>query len=127
MNKSDLKKFLKWWNEIRTTSDNMTLDDIEDFLHNIQPKKTIEDRKKDFYNAIAVYKDDYPHEMLREFYDYWTEHGEKDRKFRKEKQTSFNINLRLKRWFRSYKPKTTTIGKRPMTITERLLHGGQGN
>ena len=36
--------------------------------------------------------------MINEFYLYWTEHGEKDKKMRFEKQTSFDINLRLINW-----------------------------
>lgn len=127
MKKADLKRFQVWWNENRSTlSVRINPKDIDDYFQEIQPKKTIEDRKQDFYNSLLAFKDDYPAEMLREFFDYWTEHGEKDRKFRKEKQTSFNLNLRLKRWFRNYKPKTpTTTGKRPMTITERLINNGR--
>jgi len=36
--------------------------------------------------------------MLNEFAEYWTEAGPRDKKMRFEKQTSFDINRRLKTW-----------------------------
>ena len=36
--------------------------------------------------------------MLKDFFEYWTEHGPKDKKMRYEKQTSFDISRRLKTW-----------------------------
>jgi hypothetical protein len=61
-------------------------------------EKDIEDRKKEFYNSVAFFAKSYSKELLREFFDYWTEHGEKDKKMRFEKETSFNIERRLNRW-----------------------------
>ena len=61
-------------------------------------KNNIEDRKKEFYNSVAFFTKSYSKELLREFYEYWTEHGEKDKKMRFEKETSFNIERRLNRW-----------------------------
>jgi hypothetical protein len=37
--------------------------------------------------------------MLREFYDYWTEHGVKDKKLRFEKEKTFGIEQRLRTWY----------------------------
>jgi hypothetical protein len=37
--------------------------------------------------------------MLREFYDYWSEHGEKDKKMRFEKEKTFGIEQRLRTWY----------------------------
>lgn len=61
-------------------------------------KKTIEERKKVFYDKIATHINDYSKEMLRDFFEYWSEHGEDDHKMRYEKQKSFDVNLRLKKW-----------------------------
>ena len=85
------------------------LDRYIDYLEEkLTPKKgDIEIRKEKFMDKIAVFLNEYGREMLREFYDYWTEHGENDRKFRAEKEKSFNIGLRLKRWARNYKPNKT--------------------
>ena len=39
--------------------------------------------------------------MITEFYDYWTEHSPNDKKMRHEKQTSFDVNRRLKTWLKT--------------------------
>ena len=38
--------------------------------------------------------------MLSDFFEYWTEHGEKDKKMRFEKEKSFGISRRLSTWLR---------------------------
>jgi hypothetical protein len=58
----------------------------------------IEERKQKFANSLKPYLSIYTKDMLNDFYGYWTEHGEKDKKFRAEKQTSFNIERRLENW-----------------------------
>jgi hypothetical protein len=37
--------------------------------------------------------------MLNDFYFYWTEHGENDKKLRFEKEKTFGIPQRLRTWF----------------------------
>lgn len=64
----------------------------------VVPKKDIQERKLDFMEQIRPFKHLYSSDMLNNFYLYWSEHGEKDRKFRKEKEKSFNVELRLKTW-----------------------------
>ncbi len=81
------------------------LDRYIDYLEDKYLKdKDIEVRKQVFMQKVANFKGQYPDEMLREFYDYWTEHGERDRKFRKEKEKSFDVSKRLARWYKNYKP-----------------------
>ncbi|MFK8059099.1 MAG: DUF4373 domain-containing protein [Polaribacter sp.] len=78
--------------------------------------KTIEERKQEFYNSLRPYLEIYDKLMLKEFYEYWTEHGERDRKFRKEKEKSFNTELRLKTWLkRSKQFKENIKGTTPNT------------
>jgi hypothetical protein len=66
-------------------------------------KKDINIRKQEFKNSLFPFLDIYSKEMLKDFFDYWSEHGEKDRKFRKEKEKSFNLDLRLKTWLKRSK------------------------
>lgn len=86
-----------------------------------QTKKTIDERKQIFYDKVAEFKNDYSKEMLRNFFEYWTEHGDDDHKMRFEKQKTFGISLRLKTWdkndktFNNGKSNTTT-----QTADERL-------
>lgn len=61
--------------------------------------ESIEERKSKFYAALSIYINEYPKKMLRDFYNYWTEHGEKDKKLRFEKQNTFGLEQRLRTWY----------------------------
>lgn len=63
----------------------------------------IEERKVNFANSLKHYLPIYGKDMLNDFYAYWTEHDEKDKKFRREKEKSFNIERRLETWKRNDK------------------------
>ena len=58
-------------------------------------KKTIEERSKEFYDKLKPFLKDYKPELLREFYDYWTEHNDDGFKMRFEKESTFQISKRL--------------------------------
>jgi hypothetical protein len=60
--------------------------------------KKIEDRRKDFATSLKDYSDKFSTDMINEFFLYWSEHGENDKKMRFEKQTSFSIQRRLGTW-----------------------------
>ena len=68
--------------------------------------KNIVDRKQSFLLSMKEFESLYSKDMMNDFYLYWTEHGEKDKKMRFEKQKSFALNLRLIRWNNNNK-KTT--------------------
>ena len=63
--------------------------------------KTLDERKNEFAINVVEYAFYYTKSMIEEFTSYWTEHGEKDRKMRFEKQPSFDISRRLKTWARN--------------------------
>jgi hypothetical protein len=69
-----------------------------------RPKKDLEFRKREFatkvYNeAVKIgYTDQ---SELKNFFDYWTEHGANDKKMRFEKEKTFGINRRLSTWFKN--------------------------
>jgi hypothetical protein len=65
----------------------------------VNNKVNIEERKSKFYDAIANYVDEYPKQMLRDFFNYWSEHGENDKKLRFEKEKTFGIKQRLSTWY----------------------------
>jgi len=56
--------------------------------------------------------------MIRECYEYWTEHGEHDKKMRFEKQSSFNIELRLRRWNKNVQERNKQKVNLPTEIWE---------
>ena len=66
---------------------------------NVNKNENIEKRKIKFYDAIAKYVDEYPKQMLRDFFNYWSEHGENDKKLRFEKEKTFGIKQRLSTWY----------------------------
>lgn len=72
-------------------------------------KNDIKERKAEFKKLLAKYKDVYVLEMIKDFFEYWTEHSLNDKKMRFEKQTSFDIGRRLKTWKK--RSKTTYSGK----------------
>jgi len=79
---------------------------------------TLKDRKQTFASSWSSFVDIYGKEMIRNYYEYWSEHGERDRKMRFEKQTSFNIELRLKRWNSKQQEVNKVIYKQPAPIWE---------
>ena len=66
--------------------------------------KDIVERKQDFRKSLSLFNKDnpdkYPKHLYFDFEMYWTEHGEKDKKMRFEKQKSFGISQRLSTWFK---------------------------
>lgn len=71
------------------------------------PKKTLEERKIEFYNKLIPYVGKYGKEMLRAFFDYWSEHNEEGKlmAFEKTRTKTFSIPNRLATWNRNNKEK----------------------
>lgn len=82
-------------------------------------KKNIILRKLDFKELIRPYTSQYDSSLLNDFYFYWTEHGENDRKFRKEKEKSFNIERRLKNWAKRSK-EFNSQKEKPITLAQKM-------
>tara|TARA_R100001163_G_C5036896_1_gene175869 strand:- start:444 stop:1073 length:630 start_codon:yes stop_codon:yes gene_type:complete len=78
-------------------------------------KNDIKERKAEFKKLLAKYKDVYVLEMIKDFYEYWTEHSPNDKKLRFEKQTSFDVNRRLKTWLKNSKQTYTSKNYKPPT------------
>ena len=60
--------------------------------------KDINKRKAEFGNSLHPFLNKYEAPLLNEFFGYWTEHGEKDKKMRFEKEKSFGLSRRLSTW-----------------------------
>ena len=60
--------------------------------------KPLSIRVDEFANKIRVLKTILDSIETQKFIDYWTEHGEKDRKARWEKEKVFDIKKRMERW-----------------------------
>ena len=65
---------------------------------------TIHSRKLTFSQSTKeLFDSDYPNDKhhLDDFIDYWTEHGDNDKKMRFEKQKSFSKTRRVKTWIKN--------------------------
>lgn len=62
------------------------------------PNEALETRKHAFGEKLIPYMEQYGKALIREFFDYWTEHNENGKKMRFEKEKTFEISRRLARW-----------------------------
>jgi len=80
---------------------------------------TLDDRKEIFRLSLIPYVEEYSKEIVRKFFDHWSEHNEKGKKMRWEMQKVFDIKKRLNTWksnehnFKNTSPANTT---QPITI-----------
>lgn len=58
----------------------------------------INSRKLKFANTLTEFNSIYSRELLKDFYEYWTESNDKGIKFRREMQKTWNLKLRLNKW-----------------------------
>lgn len=95
------------------------ISDLLDDYHKDQLKRNrlkLNQRKDAFKDKLIPKVEKFGKAIVRDFYDYWTEHGENDKKMRFEKETSFDITKRLQRFARNdsrYNPKN---GQVPETV-----------
>jgi len=93
----------KRWQNI--TEDSKRIPSIAKIADNVNDNVTdkvidsIEERKNKFYDSLTEYLSEYPKEMIRDFFNYWSEHGTKDKKMRYEKEKTFGIKQRLATWY----------------------------
>jgi hypothetical protein len=69
---------------------------IDKQLNNKQ--ETIEQRKKSFAEILIPFVDIYGKDMIREFYDYWSETTLNNKKMKYELERTWSIERRLKTW-----------------------------
>lgn len=80
----------------------------------------LEVREKKFMDDVAEFKDKYPKETLRAFYNYWSEPNQRKTKLRFEMEKTFDIGRRLGKWKDN---EDTNFGKNPMP---KNMPKGQG-
>ena len=55
-------------------------------------------RKEEFYRSLIPFLNQYPREMIRGFYDYWSEMNKSQTKMRFEQQPTWEVSKRLATW-----------------------------
>lgn len=58
----------------------------------------IDDRKLKFSSTLKPFVDIYGKELIREFYNYWTEPNKSNTKFRQETEKTWSLERRLETW-----------------------------
>ncbi len=92
-----------------------------------EENKTVVDRKQGFLLSMKKFESTYSKDMMNDFYLYWTEHGDKDKKMRFEKEKSFALNLRLSRWDKNNKKRTNERTKQNNSTGARSTQLGRQN
>lgn len=92
-----------------------------------EEKETIEERKNKFmWNVAEVGKGVYPNEMLRAFFDYWTECNPNGQRMRFEMQKVFDIKKRLVTWNNNNNQKTYGSKRTNARVPiERIVEAGR--
>ena len=73
----------------------------------------IEKRKEEFYESLKPYLNKYPKEMLRKFFDYWSEMNKSRTKMRFEGEKTWETSKRLATWAsrdNNFKSNTMDVG-----------------
>lgn len=86
-------------NNIQYNKDNKETKSIDLVKKNSQ-KPSLEERQKSFADRLVPFVEYYGKEMIRAFYDYWSEPTLDGKKMRLELQKTFEISRRLSYWYR---------------------------
>lgn len=81
---------------------------------NIVSKDILSKIQKEFYDTIAPFVSIYKKEMLRQFYEYWSEPNKSGTKIRYQLQKTWDLNLRLKNW----------AAKEPFMSKSKIIESG---
>ena len=100
-----------------------------------KPKKTkaevvgdTEKRKASFYNSLVPFVQTYGKEMVREFYDYWSEINKSGSRMRWEQETTWELDKRLSYWSRrnkSYSKSNGTVNTGTTTKEDRAREAAE--
>lgn len=90
-------------------------------------KNNIEERKLKFAETLKPFVEQYTRDFIKEFYEYWTEPNQSNTKFRKEMQTTWSLERRLRTWQKNDKnfnlnkngKSTTELNNEQLTTRER--------
>lgn len=80
----------------------------------------IEKRQQEFYNSLIPYVELYGKEMIRAFYDYWTEPNKSKTKMRFDLQPTWDVERRLRTWSNKESKRNMVYGtdRQPNTTPE---------
>ena len=86
----------------------------------IREDNNINSRKLKFAESLKVFLNVYPKEMIRDFYEYWTEPNKANTKFKQEMQDTWSLDRRLKTWDKNNFNKNSNNGQQVTEIGESI-------
>lgn len=97
----------------------------EDKKKNVAPAvATLPKRQEDFYESLIPYVGRYGKEMVRVFFDYWTEPNKSRSKMRFELEKTWDLGRRLATWANREKTKSINNGSNRTDNTARMYQEG---
>lgn len=73
-------------------------DNVNVINNNIKPKQSFDERTQKFKDELIQFKDKYGVEMLKSFFNYWSEPNQSKTKMRCELQKTWDTSKRLATW-----------------------------
>jgi hypothetical protein len=89
-------------NQIQSELKAIREDKIKEY-NKIESKPSLETRSLAFKSELVPFKQNYSIDMLKSFYDYWTEPNHSKTKMRYEMEKTFDVDRRLKTWSKRQK------------------------
>ena len=89
-------------------------------------EQRIKENKLKFYEDCKPYLEKYPKEMLRAFYNYWTELNKSNTKMKYELQQTFEISKRLATWAGRDKTGVNVLSLDNISYKELLFRFNKG-
>ena len=84
----------------------------DSYKYNNNNNNNIDSRKLKFADTLKPFVEKYGKEMIRSFYDYWTEPNKSNSKFKQELQKTWSLERRLDTWSindTNFKPKKQVV------------------
>ena len=76
----------------------MNTDNNDNKENNEKNDNKLKIREANFINEISVYKNEYPSDMLNNFFEYWSEPNKSKSRMKYESEKTWDLSRRLKRW-----------------------------
>ena len=109
-------------NDKQETSEGQTIDQPKPKKTKEQIKADTDKRMKQFYNSLVPFVQTYGKQMVREFYDYWSETNKSESRMRWEQEKTWVLERRLEYWSRrnkNYNNKSNENANRSDSSEER--------
>lgn len=84
-----------------------------------QTESKVEKRKADFYNSLIPFLQQYPKELIRAFFDYWSELNKSRTKMRFEGEKTWETDKRLMTWANNEKKYGKPIGSNRASAADK--------